>query len=215
MNRFITYVIVFLLCISCYKKDEGTFSSSVEITPSYSVPIGNFLLNINNYLYGLDTIVSLVPDSIYFNDTLFPNPLPEINRTETYPVNLSSITEDFNNIRLLFIRVIFYNGYPTSFSARIHLSDENGNVILTLPENNDIIVPAAETDNNGIVTGLKKHIEDIEIQEDFITSIQNVRFITTEYTISTQDPNVFRTKFFDYYNIKLHIGARFQLTLSS
>ncbi len=65
-------VMLLLLAVSCIDKDIMNISDSVEINSRYSVPIGTYNTDINDYLESLDTLGPSSGDSLYYEDVLYP-----------------------------------------------------------------------------------------------------------------------------------------------
>ena len=65
-------LMLLLMAVSCINKDILNISDSVEINSRYSVPIGTYNTDINNYLESLDTLGPSSGDSLYYEGVLYP-----------------------------------------------------------------------------------------------------------------------------------------------
>ncbi len=65
-------LMLLLMAVSCIDKDILNISDSVEINSRYSVPIGTYDTDINNYLESLDTLGPSSGDSLYYEGVLYP-----------------------------------------------------------------------------------------------------------------------------------------------
>jgi len=214
MNRYTVYYIIYfislILCVSCKKDKDQTIHDDVAISPQYSVALGNFSFDMNDELNKLRNILGQFPDSILYNEELLYSPYV-LDDTVTMPFNFSGISEDFDNISLLGLKLIFYNGYPTNISVEASLNDLSGNEIY---RTRSYEIPASPIDDNYRVIEPSKSPFEFNFPDSVIPELTQVVAINFYYTVDTQSSEEILTRFYSEYDIKLHVGARVQVELS-
>jgi len=211
MRKFIIFFFIFLILIfSCKKEENLIIDDQVSISPMFSVALGNFAFDMNDELRKLRNIMQILPDSLLYNDEIFPSPVV-LDDTISYPFNFVSISKEFDNITLLMLRLIFNNGYPTDISVEASLRDTAGNEIYRKGPYN---ISGATIDDNYRVTEYSKSIFEFYFPDNVMSDLNLVTDIVFYYSVTTQSLDDILVRFYDNYNIKLHIGARVQYEIS-
>ena len=205
-------MIFLILLFSCKKEEEPDFSGT-SVSPEFLIPLANFQFDLLNQLQSLNPVDTL-PDTLLFNDTMYYAP-EYIENTETVPISLSSISDNFNNVQLLHLRFIIYNGYPSSLSVNTSLNDSIGGMIF---QETDDFIPAAPVNEDNLVIDSVMYVRDVPIDSTVFQQLSGVNQITFHYRIQTRSSeeiiHFYDHRYHDFYDIHIHVGARVKFILN-
>lgn len=208
------FMVTFLLT-GCIDENIFKVSEDVEITPSYSLPLGPLTYNINEYLESLDEVNFPCPDSLYYNDVLYPSYLPYLTRFDTNFFDFNSLSNDLDRIESVMFRLMITNGYPTMTIVQVYFADA-GLALLdsAFAEGPHILQPAA-IDDQGIVTAPYEEIADVTMSPYFVQNMGNIRYIIIEGIIYTTRPDIPQVKFYTHYEYRVNIAVRIRLRINT
>jgi len=207
--------LVLLLFTGCIDENIFRVSEDVEITPSYSLPLGPLSYNINDYLESLSAVTFPWPDSLYYNDVLYPNVRSYLTRFDDNYYNFNSLSRDFERIERVMFRLSLSNGYPTMTVTQIYFADENRNLVDSAFSDGPHEMPPAPIDDQGVVTAPGEEIVDVTMSSDFIQHMGNIRHIIIKGIFYTTRPDIPQVKFYTYYAYHINIAVRIQLRLNT
>jgi len=216
MLRLVKLVLRFgllsVLGFSCINNDILNISDSVEIRSSYSVPVGPVEFNINSYLESLDTVTYPWPDTLSFNDVLYPNIATAVNYTSIYPFVFNLVSDPEVKVKTLEFIVIITNGYPTAISAQVCFL-ANGSLVPvdSVFAGGPLIVQPALLDSEGVVTEPSEVIVTVAMPAGFIPLMPDIAGIMVKCRVETTRPDMAVVKFYDEYDVKIHIATRIGL----
>lgn len=201
-----------ILMVSCIDRDILNISDSLEIHSSYSLPIGAFDYNINNYLESLDTVTVPWPDSLYYNDVLYPSFSPSVPFTSVDSFSFNLLDDLSGKVRSVEFVILVSNGYPTEVSAQVYFLSSGSPVLVdSVFKSGPCVVPPAEVNDEGLVTRPYTGMFSIVMPPEFLQSLPGVSWIMISGRVNTTKPDVHWVKFFSDYRIDLHIGTRIEL----
>jgi len=209
------FVLPLLLMTGCIDENILRVSEDVEITPSYSLPLGPLTYDINDYLEGLDTVNFLCTDSLFYNDKLYPSYRSYLTRFDINPYDFNSLSNDFDRVERVMFRLIVSNGYPTLNITQVYFADENNTIWdSAFIEGPHVLQPAA-IDDVGIVTAPYEEIVDVTMSPYFVEHMGNIRHIIVESIIYTTRPDIEHVKFYTHYAYHVNIAVRIQIRLNT
>ena len=206
---------VLLLMIGCIDENIFNVSKDIEITPSYSLPLGPLTYDINDYLEDLDTVSITWPDSLCYNDTLYPNYSPCITYFDEIYYDFNSLSSDLSRIEKVMFHLIVSNGYPTRTITQIYFADANHALVDSAFSGGPYELQPAAIDNEGIVTEPFEEIVDVTMSPYFVQNMGNIRYIIIESVIYTTRPDIPQVKFYTYYTYHVNIAVRIQLRVNT
>lgn len=207
IQRIFIPVLVLLLCAGCFEESITTVSDSILINSSYSLPIGEVRYDINEYFEALDTIQGSWPDSVAYNDTIYPNVLHVVEKIDLKQFEFAAHGGSSNKIRSVMFRLIIKNGYPTEARAQIYFTF-NQTVVDSMFENGKEIIPPGQIDQDGIVVSPSIVHKDIYASPTTIDNIGYYTNIEIHGEVLTTRPDIDIVKFYPEYEFRIHIGAR-------
>ena len=211
MNRGIyIWLLVFSLLTGCYKEKITSISDSVQINSSYSLPIGEIKYQVNDYFEALDTITFPLPDSVSFNDTLYPNVLHVIEKTEFKQFDFANLGGNPDKIKSITIRMLIKNGFPTEAGAQVYFTD-NLTITDSLFNGGIEYVPAGFIGDNGRVTEPSITLRDIVLSQQMLHNLGNYQNIRIKGEVLTTRPDMDIVKFYSDYELTIHIGIRVEM----
>jgi hypothetical protein len=201
---------------SCFDKDIMNISGSMELNPSYSLPIGEINYNINHYFESLDSNLAAWPDTVAFNDKLFPNTSAEVTDITIVPYYFSQLTSHPERITGIQFALIMTNGYPTNAETQVYFLDESGTVkVDSVFRNGPVDLLPAELNAVGVVDKPYQILINTVMPESFLPNIPLISGIMVKSIIRTKRPDQSVTKFYTDYNISVHIGLRFSVLVDT
>jgi hypothetical protein len=206
---------VLLLMTGCIDENIFRVSEDVEITPSYSLPIGPLSYDINDYLEGLDTVSFPWSDSLYYNDTLYPSYRSYLTRFDINLYDFNSLSNDFDRVEGVMFRLIVSNGYPTRTITQVYFADENQTYLDSAFSAGPHDLQPAAINDSGIVTAPNQEIVDVTMSPYFIQNMGSIRHIIIESIIYTIRPDIEHVKFYTPYAFHVNIAVRIQLRLNT
>jgi hypothetical protein len=209
------FFLVLLTITGCIDENILRVSEDVEITPSYSLPLGPLAYDINDYLEGLDTVNFPWPDSLYYNDTLYPSYRSYLTRFDINLYNFNSLSNNFDRVENVMFRLIVSNGYPTRTITQVYFADGNRTFVDSAFSGGPYVLQPAAIDAEGIVTAPYEEIVDVTMSPYFVQNMGNIRHIIVETTIYTTRPDIPQVKFYTSYAYRINIAVRVQLRLNT
>jgi hypothetical protein len=207
----VTFSILFL-AVSCIDHDILNISDTLGIHSGYSVPVGEFDYNINRYLSSLDTVSFPWPDSLYYNDVLYPsfNPVIDLALVDTFSFNL--VKDPSAKVRSLEFVILVSNGYPTKISAQVYFLYGTSKILKdSLFSSGAREMPPADINHEGLVTQPSISLFTVPMPPEFILQLAPITGIMVRVRVNTNRPDLHWIKFYNNYQINLHIGTRVEL----
>lgn len=212
MRAFYVITILIILMISCIDRDILNISDSLEIHSSYSLPVGAFDYDINNFLESLDTVTLPWPDSLVYNDVLFPTLASSASFTSIDTISFNLVRDPLEMIRSIEFLILVNNGYPTEMSAQIYfLSAGSAFPVDSVFKSGPCVVPPAEVNDEGKVTRPYTSLFNVVMTDEFLQKLPEISWIMIRGRVNTTKPGVHWVKFYSDYQIDLHIGSRIEL----
>jgi hypothetical protein len=209
------FFLALLMMAGCIDENIFKVSKDIEITPSYSLPLGPLSYNINDYLESLDTVSFPFPDSLFYNDTLYPNPSPYLAQSGSNFFDFNSLTTDISRVENVMFRLIVSNGYPTNAITQVYFADENQVPLDSAFADGPYPLEPAAIDADGIVTAPYEEIVDVTMSPYFVQNMGNIRYIIIQSVIYTTRPDIRQVKFYTSYAYRVNIAVRIQLRLNT
>jgi hypothetical protein len=189
-------------------------SDSVEINSRYSVPVGSYNTDINNYLELLDTLGPSSGDSIYYRDILYPVIRPYVDFAFTDSLNFNLIQNPAGNVRSVEFIILVTNGYPTPAVVQVYFMSGSTTIDSAFISGPRVINPAF-INSQGIVTDPSTGMLTITMPAEFNDKLSSIRGITVKGRIYLTRPDIQWVRFFPEYKFNLHIGARIELLFNT
>ncbi|MFO7657602.1 MAG: hypothetical protein R6W78_11080 [Bacteroidales bacterium] len=203
-------LLVFITATACFEDSFEEISDSVLINSSYSLPVGEVIYQINDYFEGLHTILIPLPDSVSYNDFIFPNLLDTIYKSDIIPFDFTIPGSDNERIKSITFRVIIENGFPTDVRVQVYFTAGLAHTNSLFPGGMESL-QAASIDQNGIVTAPNVQIKDITLSPEILANLSNYTHIGIYGQIPTTRPDIEIVKFYTRYMLKFHFGMRVEL----
>ncbi|MBN2212818.1 MAG: hypothetical protein JW723_01120 [Bacteroidales bacterium] len=210
IRRIIIIISVLLLCAGCFEDNITKVSDSVLISSSYSLPVGEVEYNINSYFEMLDTVQIPWPDSVAYNDTVYPNIFHIVDTIDLKQFEFESHGGSSDKIKSIMFRLIIQNSYPTEATAQVYFIISQSRVD-SLFESGREIIPPASIDHNGIVTEPSITIKDIYTSQTLLDNMGYYTNIEIHGEVYTTRPDIRIVKFYPEYELRIHIGARIEI----
>jgi hypothetical protein len=212
--KFIFPLFSIFLLYSCISENfEETINNSA-IRPEYSLPLGDLAYSVENDFSGPG---SSIPGSLgtdFYNDNPYPLNSPDIYKEELQSFDIRFNNNLYDHIESLSFRVVYKNSLPTDVVAQIYLLDFAQIVTDSLNHNGKIIIPAADTNQDGMVTSPKTIIYDFPFTKTQIDNFQNIGYYFTQSYISTLKAGNDSVKFYSTNKLDIHIGIRIKMNIS-
>lgn len=208
--------LLLLLLQSCIDRDILNISDSLEMHSSYSVPVGSSGHNINTYLESLDQVSYPWPDSLYYNDILYPSYVSSVAfaTIDTFVLNL--VKDPLDMVRSIEFLILVDNGYPTEISAQVYfLSSGSSEPVDSVFKNGPCVVPPAEINDEGHVSRHNTVLFSVFMTSEFIQKFPDIHYIMIRGRVNTTRPDVQWVKFYTGYQVGLHIGSRIELVYNT
>jgi len=209
------FFLILLMMTGCLDENILKVSRDIEITPSYSLPLGPLECDINEYLESLDTVSFPWPDSLFYNDTLYPNPHPYLTQNGINYFNFNSLVNDVSRVENIMFRLMVSNGYPTITITQVYFADENQVPIDSAFADGPHVLQPAAIDADGIVTAPYEEIVDVTMSPFFIQNLGNIRYVNIKSIIYTTRHDIPHVKFYTSYVYHVNIAIRIQLRLNT
>ena len=210
IQRIIVPISVLLLCAGCFEESITSVSDSMLINSSLSLPIGEVVYDINEYFDTLDNANLPWPDSVAYNDTLYPNVLHVVEKIDLKQFEFAAHGGSSDALKSIMFRLVVQNGYPTESRAQVYFMINEGvadSMFLSGPE----IIPPASIDQDGIVTSPSIMRKDFYASQNTVENIGYYTNIEIHGEVLTTRPDISIVKFYPEYELRIHIGARIEL----
>lgn len=207
------YPVLFVSSIilsGCIEDKFDKVSDSVLINSSYSLPVGSISYQINDYFEGLHTILIPLPDSVSYNDFIFPNLFDTIYKSDIIPFDFTIPGSESERIKSITFRVIIENGFPTDVRVQVYFTAGLAHTISIFPGGMESL-EAASINQNGIVTAPNVQIKDIPLSPEILANLSNYTHIGIYGQVPTTRPDIDIVKFYTRYTLKFHFGMRVEL----
>jgi len=202
-------MMMLLLVLSCIDKDILNISDPVEINSRYSVPVGSYNTDINEYLESLDTSGPSSGDSLYYEDILYPIHVPYFDFTISDSLNFKLIKEPQGKVKSVELVILLTNGYPTPVVVQVYFMADTEPLDSAFISGPRVINPA-DVNSEGLVTDPSTSMLTISMPSGFNDELSFVRGIMVKGRIYLTRPDIQWVKFYPEYKFNLHIGARIE-----
>ena len=212
MQRFCK--LFFLLVLSgwvssCIDGDILNISDSLEIKSSYSIPIGPVEFDINDYLESLDTVLFPWPDTLSFNDVLYPNIATAVIYTSVNPLTFNFVSEPEVKVKSVEFVVIISNGYPTAVSVQLYFLEGTASApVDSIFAGGPLTLPPATLDAEGVVTEPRTVVVTVPMPDMFVTRMSDIVGMMVKSRVETERPDIGIVKFYTSYGVKIHVATR-------
>jgi len=213
MKRLSTYipaVLLLLLAASCFDRDILNISDSVEINSRYSVPVGTYDADINDYFEQLDTQGPSSGDSVYYEGILYPVNESYVDFSFSDSLTFNMIKDPEGKVRSVEFVFLVSNGYPTPAVVQVYFMSGPAIIDSAFISGPRVINPG-ELNSEGIVSEPSLTMITIAMPADFNDKISSVRGIMVKGSLYLIRPDIHWVKFLNEYKCNLHIGARIEL----
>ncbi len=210
IQRILIFFSVISMFTGCFEENITTVSDDILINSSYSLPIGEIVFDVNEYFEALDTALTPRPDSVAYNDTVYPNVLNVVEKIDLKPFEFAAHGGSSDALKSIMFRLIIQNGYPTEARAQIYYL-VNQRVEDSIFTDGPEIIPPASIDQDGIVTSPSIIRKDIYASPRTVDLIGYYTYIEIHGEIETTRPDIGIVKFYPEYEIRIHIGARIEI----
>lgn len=207
-------LMLLLLAVSCIDKDILNISDSVEINSRYSVPIGTYNTDINNYLESLDTLGPSSGDSLYYEEVLYPINESYVGFILSDTLNFNLIKDPSGKVKSVEFVFLVTNGYPTPAVVQVYFmsgSDVIDSALISGPR----VINAAELNSDGYVSDPSVTLLTVSMPEDFNDKISSIRGVMVKGRVYLTRPDIQWVKFLHKYQFSIHIGARIELLFNT
>jgi len=200
-------LVIFVMLHACIDKDLADISTDMLISQRFSIPIGTLNHQMNGYFESLDTAAAYYPDSVSFNDRIFPNPLPEIPFGSTSAFDFNLVNNPDVKVQQVEMVVTVSNGYPTGGIVNVYLLNGNPGVVIDSIQTALVILPGL-TDGPGLVTAPSVTVYTLAMPGPFMSHLFRATHIRISGYLSTSRPDRPITLFYDNYGVSTAIGMR-------
>jgi len=207
-------LMLLLMAVSCINKDILNISDSVEINSRYSVPIGTYDTDINNYLESLDTLGPSSGDSLYYEGVLYPINEPYIEFSFSDSLNFNLIKDPEGKVKSVEFIILLSNGYPTPAMVQVYFMSGSTTLDSAFISGPRLINPAA-LNSDGIVTDPSTSMLTVSMPADFNGKLSSIRSVMVKGRIYLTRPDIQWVKFLHEYKFNLHIGVRIELLFNT
>ena len=210
IQRIIIPISVLLLCAGCFEDNITSVSDSILVNSSLSLPMGEVVYQINEYFEALDTVHVPWPDSVAYNDTIYPNVLHVVENIDLKQFEFAAHGGTSSALRSIMFRLIIQNTYPTEARSQIYFT-YNQSIQDSIFSDGPEIIPPAPVDQNGIVTNPIIIQKDIYASENVVDYIGYYTNLEIHGEVNTTRPDISIVKFYPEYELRIHIGVRLEL----
>lgn len=207
IQRTLIFISVISLCTGCFEDNITTVSNDILINSSLSLPIGEVVYDINEYFEALDTVLTPRPDSVAYNDTIYPNVLNVVEEIGLQIFEFAAQGGSSDALESIMFRLIIQNGYPTEARVQVYFMI-NEWVADSLFEDGMEIIPPAPVDQNGIVTSPSVVMKDVDASPTTVGYVGYYTNIEIHGEVLTTRPDIRIVRFYPEYEFRIHIGAR-------
>jgi len=200
------------LSVSCIDRDILNISDSLEIHSRYSLPVGIFPYDINDYLESLAAVSVSTPDSLYFDDGLYPNIMRKVGFSSSDSFAFNIVRDPSEKVRSIELIFLISNGYPTDISAQVYFltgsSTDSPDSVFT---GGPVTIDAADLNDDGVVTEPSISILSFFMPPEFIHKLSLISGIMIRGYVNTTRMDFQKVKFYGNYQITMRIGSRIEL----
>jgi hypothetical protein len=211
----LTYLLIFF-SVSCIDRDVLNVSDSLEIHSSYSVPIGSFVYDINEYLESLAGVTNPSADSLYFEDVLYPSGVSSVNFSSLDSINFNVVRDPSGKVKSIEFVILITNGYPTEIAAQVYfLTGTSLAPADSVFASGPVTIQPAKIDGEGRVTDPSSVLYNVTMPTEFIQKLSLIAGILVKGRVNVTRPDVHWVKFYHHYQINLHIGSRIEMLFNT
>ncbi|WP_107039786.1 hypothetical protein [Brumimicrobium mesophilum] len=189
--------------------NTGNLSNIISSVPKYFVYQGSVLSNPN----GSTTPLNFITDQSQLNiRTEVEMPLEGSAYGFEFKDTLEfEFEEDLTQLESVMFRLNVDNGFPVDLKSQITFLDENYAPLFTAFNTPESVVLSASVDNTGKVNERAQKITDINLNEQEIQQMQNVKYILFNAVSQTYNGLSGQlVKFYDHYNLDFRLGIQVQ-----
>jgi hypothetical protein len=215
-RNLILICLLILHSVSCIDRDILNVSDSLEIHSRYSVPIGAFVYDINDYFESLDTVLTPSPDSLYFEDILYPSGAIAVYFSSLDSFTFNMIRDPSEKVKSIEFVILLSNGYPTEIAAQVYFLTGAAHVPSdSVFSGGPVTIPPADVDGEGLVTDPFSVLYNVTMPAEFIQKLPMITGILIKGRVNVTRPDIHWVKFYHPYQINLHIGSRIELLFNT
>jgi hypothetical protein len=214
IRLYIPALIWLLSAVSCIDKELKNTSDSLEMNPRYSVPVGTYDANINNYLESLDTLGPSSGDSLYYQDVLYPINKSYVDFSVSDSLNFNLIKDPAGKVKSVEFVILVTNGYPTPAVAQVYFMAGSATLDSAFVSGPHIINPGT-LNSDGYVTDPYTTMLTVSMPAGFNDKLSSIRGVMVKGRVYLTRPDIRWVKFLREYKFNLHIGARIELLFNT
>jgi hypothetical protein len=209
-------IILLLFAVSCIDPDVLNVSDSLEIQSSYSLPIGPLDYDINTYFESLDTVTLPWPDTVSYNDVLYPSYAGAVDITTRNPFIFNIVEDPSAKVKSVELIVIAANGYPTQATVQVYFLAGTPEVpVDSVFSDGPRTLQPAGLNSEGIVADPFTALYNISMSQGFIQNMSVITGVMVKSRIETTRSDIKVVKFYDEYKIDLHLASRIELQFNT
>jgi hypothetical protein len=182
----------------------------VQINSRYSLPIGTYDADINNYFESLDTLGPSSGDSLYYEGVLYPINESWVDFSFSDSLNFNLIKDPEGKVKSVEFIILLSNGYPTPAMVQVYFMSDSATLDSAFISGPRLINPAA-LNSDGIVTDPSTSMLTVSMPADFNGKLSSIRSVMVKGRIYLTRPDIQWVKFLHEYKFNLHIGVRIEL----
>ena len=196
------------LTTSCLKDAPEALPDRIVWDPLLAFPLGDDQFGMN-HVSGFDT-------TLLDLDTV--TGLPEwvdhvtVEMRGNLEFGLSSIQDNLNHINSVLLRVSFQNGFPDEIYAQGYFEDAGDNRIDSFFQNGPVPVPPGRLADSGEVLRSGDAIRDSYFDRDRILPLEDATHVYLRAYFIVTDPDSALIPHYPEFELKVHVGAMFDLT---
>jgi hypothetical protein len=190
-------------------------SDSIETVASYSLPAGLYAANINDFLVSLDTVTTPRPDSLYFNNILYPNIADAVLFSAGSPFDFNMLPDASEEIQSIELVVVVSNGYPTDLSAQVYFDTGDPLAADSAFADGPRTISSAELNTEGLVVSPTQEVFTVPMPQAFVQNFTSLSQIRIEGQVDTRRSGNGNVRFYSDYKILLHVGYRIVLKINT
>ncbi|NBC82082.1 MAG: hypothetical protein GVY19_01745 [Bacteroidetes bacterium] len=210
--------ILSLLLTSCIDQDvfETAGVAESDLQPGYSLPIGHFTYDMNEYLDSLSELVHLLPhyDTLLYLD----EPIPELHVTyhfvDSIDLRIAEMATENRYIESIQFLVGLKNYYPTQITYQAYFTWQNLIIIDSLFTEGPRVLEAADVSRETIIPATPSTFA-IDISRQVIENIENVTDLLIRGSIQLDTRDTTTLRITPEYRIETDLSTRIGLTYNT
>ncbi len=220
--KIIPFFLLHFVFSACVDENLTNISEMVHFTPTYSLPVGTVSYSINDYfesiietIDNIDTLIQGPYGYVEYEDDTLPNILEYVERRDDKEFDFSTISDQIDNVTYLMFRINLTNGFATEASTQVYFAGAGMNITDSLFREGPRLIPPGDTNEEGVIVNNYTDQIDIELAENQINNLPNVRYIIITGKVYTVSNDRKIAKFYREYSINVQIGIRVGLEMTA